>query len=325
MRIGFLTDLTVERLDWARQNGFGCVAWNRFEACPAGPGNADWRPWADALGAAAAARDLRLSCLGAQYRNPLDPRQTEGARTTFRRAIEVAAHLGIPVVSGFAGAVIELVNHPKGDHPVYAPFENYLPRLLAFWEPLARYAADHGVRLAFENSPMGRYHLPVMGFNMLAQPAMWERLFNATGCANLGLEWDPSHLLCQFIDPVQNVHRFGGRIFHVHAKDAFINHHLLATYGICHPGVAEHRFPGLGQADWAQIIHALLRAGYPGDLNLEGWHDPVFRDHGVNPAGDAHHGAGPHQAGQRLETAGLLIGRRTLEQFVPPEPARIPA
>ena len=319
MRIGFMTEATVERLDWARNNGFGCIAWNRFESSPAGPAVADWRPAADEIAAAARDRGIRLSNIGALYRNPLDPRQSGHARAVFTRAIEVAGYLGIPVVSGFAGAVIQLENNPKGDNPVYQPFEQFIPQLLEFWEPLARLAADHGVRLAFENCPMARYHLPVMGFNMLAQPAMWERLFHSTRCENLGLEWDPSHLICQFIDPVQNIHRFGSRIFHVHAKDAYINRHLLETYGICHPGVAEHRFPGFGQANWAEIIHALLRAGYSSDLNLEGWHDPVFRDHGVNPAGDAHHGAGPHQPGQRLEAAGLLVGKRTLEQFVPRE------
>ena len=146
---------------------------------------------------------------------------------------------------------------------------------------------------------------------------MWERLFNDTSCDNLGLEWDPSHLLCQFIDPVTNIHKFGSRIFHVHAKDAYINLHLLETYGICHPGVAEHRMPGLGQANWAEIIHALLRAGYDSDLNIEGWHDPVYRDHGQPPPADIKLAPGNRQAGQKLENAGLLIGKRTLEQFVP--------
>jgi len=136
-----------------------------------------------------------------------------------------------------------------------------------------------------------------MNYNMLGQPAMWERLFNATRCENIGIEWDASHLVCQFIDPVANVQRFGSRIFHVHAKDAFINRPLLAQYGICHPGVAEHRFPGLGQSNWAEIIHALIRAGYDSDLNIEGRHDPVYRD--------------------QLEDAGLLIAKRTLEAFVP--------
>jgi sugar phosphate isomerase/epimerase len=115
------------------------------------------------------------------------------------------------------------------------------------------------------------------------------------------LEWDAAHLICQFIDPVENVHKFGGRIFHVHAKDAYINRRLLETYGICHPGVAEHRFPGLGQANWAEIVHALLRAGYDSDLNIEGWHDPVYRNHD--------HGA-------KLEEAGLLVAKKTLEPLV---------
>jgi len=218
-----------------------------------------------------------------------------------QRAIEVAAHIGVKTVSGFAGAVIEWETNSRGGNPVYKPFENYLPQLLAFWEPLARLAADRGVRLAFENCPQGSWHLPVMHYNLMSQPAMWERLFNQTQCENLGLEWDPSHLLCQFIDPVANLRQFAARVFHVHAKDAFINRPLLEAYGICHPGVAEHRFPGLGQADWAQITHELLRARYDSDLNIEGRHDPVYRN---------------HQGGPQWEEAGLLIAKRTLEPLV---------
>ncbi len=312
MRIGLLTDANAERLDWAAQNGFGSFEWMRFEDSPAGPSHADWRPFAEQFAGEARARNLRISAIGALYRNPLDPAQSVSARATFLRAIEVAAHLGVPVVAGFPGAVIELETDPRGGNPVYQPFENFLPRLLEFWEPIARVAADAGIRIAFEHCPMGAWHLPVMGFNMLAQPAMWERLFHETKCANLGLEWDPSHLICQFIDPVANLRRFGSRVFHVHAKDAFINRPLLETWGICHPGVAEHRFPGLGQANWAEIIHTLLRAGYDSDLNIEGWHDPAFRDHPAEPADHP-------LAGQKLEAAGLLIAKRTLEPFVPRE------
>ena len=224
----------------------------------------------------------------------------------------MAALLGVKTVAGFPGAVIEMETNPRGGNMVYQAFEPFLPPLLEFWEPIARIAADKGVRIAFEHCPMGAYHLPVMGFNMLAQPAMWERLFNETKCENLGLEWDAAHLVCQFVDPVANIHKFGARIFHVHAKDARINRPLLETYGICHPGVAEHRFPGLGQSDWAEIVHALLRAGYDSDLNIEGWHDPMYRDHPAEPADHP-------LAGRKLEETGLLIAKRTLEQFVPRE------
>jgi sugar phosphate isomerase/epimerase len=317
MKIGFLTDTDIGNLDWAKQNGFGSVAWHRFETSGAGPGEKDWSAFAESFAAAAKERNLRISTVGALYKNPLDPEQSEHARNTFLRAIDVAAHIGVPVVSGFAGAVIEFEINPKGNNQVYKPFEQYFPRLLEFWEPIAKVAADKGVRIAFEHCPMGPYHLPIMGFNMLAQPAMWERLFSESKCENIGIEWDASHLICQLIDPVENIHRFGSRIFHVHAKDAFINRHLLSIYGICHPGVAEHRFPGLGQANWAEIIHALLRAGYQSDLNIEGWHDPVFRDHDVAPPIDVKLSSSDRLAGARLERAGLLIAKRALEPFVP--------
>lgn len=287
-------------MEWAQKLGFRSMQWLRFDEGPAGPAHAQWQSHAEQVAGEAARHGLRISALGAYYRNPLDPKQTEHARAVLQRAIEIAAHIRVPTVSGFAGAVIEVETQERGGNIIYKPFENYIPQLLAFWEPLARYAAERGVRIAFENCPQGPWHLPVMHYNIMGQPAMWERLFNATQCENLGIEWDASHLLCQFIDPVANLHQFGRRVFHVHAKDARINRPLLATYGICHPGVAEHRFPGLGDANWAEIVHALLRAGYDSDLNIEGWHDPVYRN---------------HDRGHQFEEAGLLIAKKTLEQF----------
>jgi sugar phosphate isomerase/epimerase len=317
MRIGFITDAQISHLDWARANGFRSIGWNRLETSPAGPDQKDWKEFAEQWAGEAKVRDIRISAIGALYRNPLDPEQTEYARSVFLRAIEVAAHIGVRTVCGFPGAVIELERHPKGNNPVYKPFENFIPQLLDFWEPIAKAAAEKGVRIAFEHCPMGPYHLPIMGYNMLSQPAMWERFFNATKGENLGIEWDASHLLCQFIDPVTNIHKFGSRIFHVHAKDAFVNRQLLEVYGICHPGVAEHRFPGFGQANWGEIVHALLRSGYDSDLNIEGWHDPVLRDHEAVPPADVKATNADRQSGQKLEQGGLILARRFLEQFVP--------
>ena len=227
MRIGVLTGGGMEDLDRAQRLGFRSIEWMRFQEGPAGPDQPDWKPFAEKFAAESRARDIRVSAIGALYQNPLAPKQADFARTVFRRAIEVAAHIGVNTVAGFAGAVVETELDERGGNVVYKPFENYLPRLLEFWEPLARFAADNGVRLAFEHCPQGAYHLPLMNYNMLGQPAMWERLFNATRCENIGIEWDASHLMCQFIDPVANIHKFGSRIFHVHAKDVFINRQLL--------------------------------------------------------------------------------------------------
>ena len=295
-------------MDRAQRLGFGSIEWMYFDSHPAAH-EADWKRVAEEFAAAASTRGLRISAIGALYQNPLDTRQNEFARRIFQRAIEVAAHAGIKTVSGFPGAVIETEQWERGGNPVYRPFENYLPQLLAFWEPIAQFAGDRGVRIGFEHCPQGHYHLPIMHYNMLGQPAIWERLFNATKCDNLGLEWDPSHLVCQFIDPVANIRQFGSRIFHVHAKDAFINRRLLEQYGICHPGVAEHRFPGLGQSNWGEIAHELLRVGYDSDLNIEGRHDPVYRNHERGPELN-------RLAGKQLEEAGLLIAKRLLEPYV---------
>ncbi len=300
MRVGVLSR-GWEDFDWLKKLDFHSIQWVRFPESPAGPCHADWKPYAENFSAALRDRDIRISSIGADYKNPLDPKQTESARAAFQRAIEVASFMGIRNVSGFAGAVIELEMNERGGNPVYKPFENYIPQLVAFWEPLAKFAADRNVRIAFENCPQGRWHLPVMHYNTLSQPAQWERFFNATSCENLGLEWDPSHLICQLIEPVGTIHKFGSRIFHVHAKDAYINRPLLETYGLCHPGVAEHRFPGLGQANWAEIVHALVRVGYNSDLSIEGWHDPVYRN---------------HRDGLQLEDTGLALAKRLLEQYI---------
>ncbi|HEY3915430.1 MAG TPA: sugar phosphate isomerase/epimerase [Verrucomicrobiae bacterium] len=299
MRVGVLC--REDELAWAQKLGFRSMQWMRFANSPADSSHDDWKSFADKFAGEARERNIRVSTIGALYKNPLDPKQTEFARAVFRRAIDVAAHIGVKTVAGFPGAVIETEMNERGGNPVYKPFENYIPQLLAFWEPMARYAADKGLRIAFEHCPQGYWHQPIMHYNIMGQPAMWDRIFNATRCENIGLEWDAAHLICQFIDPVANIHKYGRRIFSVHAKDAYINRPLLETYGLCHPGVAEHRFPGLGQANWAEIVHALLRAGFDSDLNIEGWHDPVYRD---------------HEHGLKLEETGLMIAKRTLEPLV---------
>jgi sugar phosphate isomerase/epimerase len=293
------------------------MGWMRFAESSCGPDRANWKPYAEELASEAKSKDIRISAIGAFYANPLDPRQTERAHRVLRRAIEVAAHIGVRTVSGFAGGVIETRINDRGGNPIYRPLEDFLPQTLAFWEPLAGYAAEHGVRIALENCPQGTLNLPIMGYNALAKPATWEKFFDATKHENLGLEWDPSHLICQFIDPVQTIQRFGSRIFHVHAKDVYIDHNLLACYGICHPGVSEHRVPGFGQADWPQIVHALVRAGYDSDLNIEGGHDPVVRDHPGIDAGATPEAKRHPLAGSKLEQAGLLLAKRMLQGLTP--------
>src|SRR5438477_49394 len=158
MRVGVLTGGSMEELDWAHRLGFRSIEWMRLQHGPSGPQHADWKLFAERFAGEAKARDLRISAIGALYQNPLDPKQTEFARAVFRRAIEVAAHIGVKTVAGFAGAVIETELDERGGHVVYKPFENYLPQVLEFWEPLAKVAADQG-----RHDPVFRDHEPSEG------------------------------------------------------------------------------------------------------------------------------------------------------------------
>jgi sugar phosphate isomerase/epimerase len=296
MRLGMLARCDSAEMEKVQRLGFRCFEWVRFEDSPCGSRNADWKSAANAIGEEAKWRDLRISAIAAWYRNTLDPKQVETARRVMERAIEVAAHLGIRTVGAFVGALIDVTIDERGGGPVYALAEKGIAAAADFWRPLAARARDVGVRIGFEHCPQGPWHQPIAHWNLAGQPALWPQLFETIGFENVGIEWDVGHLVCQLIDPLQNIREFGKRIFHVHAKDGFVNQSLLRRFGLCHPGVAEHRFPGLGQSDWGQIVHELIRAGYDSDLNIEGWHDPVYRE--------------------RLEESGLMIAKRTLEPLI---------
>src|ERR1041385_5956228 len=95
MRVGLLIRGDLQEMEWANQLGFRSAEWMRFEESPLAAPKADWKPRAEELAGQAKALGIRLSAIGALYRNPLHPEQSDFARATFRRAIEVAGHLGI--------------------------------------------------------------------------------------------------------------------------------------------------------------------------------------------------------------------------------------
>jgi len=39
----------------------------------------------------------------------------------------------------------------------------------------------------------------------------------------------------------------------------------------------QHRLPGFGDTDWAAVIGTLRSCGWRGSIDIEGYHDPVFR------------------------------------------------
>jgi len=203
----------------------------------------------------------------AVFGNPLG--EAEADRETVRTweaAIDAAPDFGCDLVCGFAG---RLAGRPVPDS---------LPRFREVWAPLLDRAAGKGVRIAFENCPMGG-DWKSGEWNIAFNPDAWELIFAALPAPHLGLEWEPCHQLCQLIDPIPQLRAWAPRVFHVHGKDASVYRDVVQRQGILGPrAFAEHRHPGFGDTDWTAIISILRAHNYAGTIDIEGWHDPVYKD-----------------------------------------------
>ncbi len=194
-----------------------------------------------------------ISSLGV-YGNALDPAADYQADTVaaFESLIDHAHRFGCDIVGGFTGRMID------------QPVAESLPRFVEVFTPLAGRAESAGVRIAFENCTMGGDALRG-DWNIAHNPACWEMLFSALNRDCMGLQWEPAHQICQGLDPIAQLRTWAPRVFHVHGKDA-------------NAATGEHRFPGLGDSDWVDIFAILGDSGYCGAIDIEGWHDPIWRD-----------------------------------------------
>ena len=229
-------------------------------------GNTDIPRLAHELKEAIGDADVKISALG-MFGNPLGD---DGRGLETLRAWEILidnAHLfGADLVAGFTGRI-------RG-----RSLPESLPRFKKVWGELARRGADQGVRIAFENCAMnGNW---VAGdWNIAHNPDAWEMMFNELPDANLGLEWEPCHQLVYLIDPIPQIRKWAHRIFHVHGKDATVRWDVVREHGVFgkYPFV-QMRTPGFGDSDWTRIISELRLEGFKGSIDIEGWHDPVYRD-----------------------------------------------
>src|SRR5881396_3416376 len=102
-------------------------------------------------------------------------------------------------------------------------------------------------------------------------PALWRQMFEIIPDENFGLNFDPSHLVWQFIDYTRAVREFAPRIFHVHAKDMEIDRDRLYDEGVMSLGLGWQvpRLPGLGEVRWDRFISALYAIGYDWVVSIE--------------------------------------------------------
>ncbi|HSV75308.1 MAG TPA: sugar phosphate isomerase/epimerase [Chthonomonadales bacterium] len=275
MQLGFvsaiLPDLGLEEvLRFAAREDFDCVelmCWpvGKAERRYAGVTHVDVGAL-DAAGvesvhALCAETGVGISGLG-YYPNPLSPDPAESAACVehLLKVIDGAAALGVGVVNTFIGR-----------DPALSVDANW-PRLREVWPPIVAHAERCGVRIGIENCPMlfTADEWPG-GKNLAHSPAVWRRLFEDIPSAHLGLNYDPSHLVWQGMDPVRPVREFASRIVHVHAKDARVDRDRLNDAGILATPLAYHtpRLPGLGDVPWGAFVCALTDAGYDGPVCIE--------------------------------------------------------
>ncbi len=207
-------------------------------------------------------------------KRPIDKKTLDG----WKKCIDAAGLFDADLVTGFSGRVI-------GE-----PIDASIKRFKQVFKPLAERAADKGVRLAFENCSMGG-DWKSGDWNIAHNPTAWEMMFDALGMDNVGLQWEPCHQMVNLIDPLPQLRKWVGRVFNVHGKDATIRWDVVREHGIAGPhGFAFHRTPGFGDTDWRDVISELRMGGFTGSIDIEGWHDPVYRDelemtgqvHGLN-------------------------------------------
>jgi sugar phosphate isomerase/epimerase len=274
MQLGFVSavfgDLSLEQvLAFAGSEGYDCVevmCWPSAEI---------ERPYGgvchiDVTGfTQAKADDIRslcekhrvgISALG-YYANALseDANEAEVVRKHFRKVIDAARLLGLKNANGFVGA-----NR-------FQPLEENLAQFEKVWPDIIRHAEDQDIKVGIENCPMLFDKTWPFGVNLARTPAIWRHMFEKIPSPNFGLNYDPSHLVMQLIDPIEPIREFGPRIFHAHAKDMRVDRHLLNDVGSLAPPMnrSTAKIPGLGDVPWGKWIGALTDAGYDGPVCVE--------------------------------------------------------
>jgi len=289
MKIGFASLIGVEPtpfpdlVRWAAANGLDAIEVNvgpTFAAIDGAsfPGHLDLSTIlsdgpAETLDLLAA-YDLEIASL-APMLNLLtaDLTKREERIACMRQTIDACATLGVGTVVTYAGSAFGMHfwgTPGVGDGHASNRVGENLRIFTEVYGPLAAYAAERGVRIAFETAGRGGPE-----GNIAHSPEVWDAMFEAVPSPALGLSFDPSHLVWLHVPNIPDVIRaYGPRIYHVDGKDTEILYGRLARQGILGSGWWRYRLPGLGDLDWRAIFSALRDAGYDGVVAIEN-EDPL--------------------------------------------------
>lgn len=219
-----------------------------------------------------------------------DPGKRAKENESFIKAIELAGRLGVPYIGTASGK------------DASKPFQQQVDEIVRVYnEEYFRPCERNHVRILWEPWPEGP--------NLATSPVGFEALFKGFGDSPyVGLQYDPSHLVRQFMDPIQTARDFVNKIYDVHLKDTEILWPVLRAGGINPVNKAEwwrYRIPGMGSISWREFFSVLQNVGYSGAMSVE-HEDPLY---------GADNNPGPDFSSEFK--VGFVMAKRYLAQYVP--------
>lgn len=202
------------------------------------------------------------------------------AAEEMKNTARAAKLFGVDVVNGFTGSSVWSKLYffpPTTQADIDAGYEDFAKR----WLPIMDVFAENEVKFGLE------VHPTEIAYDIVTAQRALDAL---DGNANFGFNFDPSHFIHQFVDPVMFIDEFSERIFHVHVKDSRVQLNGRNSILSSHLDFGDPRrgwdfvSPGRGDVEWDPIVRALNRIGYQGPLSIE-WEDSgMDRDWGAPEA-----------------------------------------
>lgn len=239
---------------FARETGFDGIVLNAHRSSPLDARKLDIAVLEDTL----AQNGLGITAVADMSLNLLHPDDSERSDMIayMRDLIDLSARLNVGLVSTFAGRDPE------------KSVEDNIPRFKEVLTPLADYAGERGVRIAFENCPLFE-EFPYRGRNIAYAPAVWDMMFDAVPAANIGIELDTAHAVWLQQSLEQMIADYASRIFHIHFKDCKVDARRLHEQSIYGHGWWSYETPGDGDVDWLSFFTALRDIDYRGNWTFD--------------------------------------------------------
>jgi sugar phosphate isomerase/epimerase len=202
------------------------------------------------------------------------------AAEEIKNTARAAKKLGVDIVNGFTGSSVWAMLYffpPTGQADIDAGYQDFADR----WLPILDVFKAQGVKFALE------VHPTEIAYDIVTS----ERALQAIDYhPSFGFNFDPSHLIHQFVSPVAFIDAFPDHIYHVHVKDSRVQLDGRSSILSSHLDFGDPRrgwdfvSPGRGDVEWDPIVRALNRIGYEGPLSIE-WEDSgMDREYGAPEA-----------------------------------------